>query len=219
MNKPFAFYTSIVSGIFLLACTLTMLGFSIYFISINVLEGFFLLAFFSAICGYFGVVLTLYAIKLNKAINTVSTIITLYPDFERTASYDIHTQSNKKSSLLIDSRNRQFIFVLFDHVVPMYSFSDFIGYDVYENNVRLFSTTREKPSSERNLGSAGIRGGNIFTDRVFSIQLIIHLKDELNPQLVINFLTRSVDRLSPDYREYVNSLNRFCVKLDQLLQS
>jgi hypothetical protein len=220
MDKPFAFQASIISGISLLACAFTMLGFSIYFIVINVFEGFFPLALFGVVCGYFGVALILYAIKLNKAINTVSTILALYPDFEKTVSYDIHTQSSKKSTLLIDSKNKCFIFVLFDHVVPMYAFSDFIGYDVYENETKLFSTTRDNPSFERNLGSAGKRGGNVFTDHVSSLQLIIHLKDDLNPQLVINFLSpRGVDRLSAEYGEFIHSLNGFCSKLDRLLQS
>ena len=218
MNKPFTFYASIISGFFLLACALAMLGFAIYFIAIGLILEFFILLFCTIVCGYLGAIALLHGLKLDKAINTVSTILSLYPDFEKTNSFDIQTQSSKKSSLLVDANNKKFIFVLFDHVVPMYSFSDLVGYDVYENSAKIFSTTRENPSFDRNLGWAGARGGNAFTDRVYSLQIVLHLKDALNPQVVINFLSnKGVDRLSVDYREYINSANKLCSKLDQLL--
>ena len=220
MKKPLAFYASIISGIFLFICALAMVGFSIYFVTTNLILEFFIFVFLAVTFAYVGFLLFRYGLKLNKAIDAVSTILSLYPNFEKTSSFDIQTQSSKKSTLLIDSKNRQFILILFDHVVPMYSFSDFIGYDVYENNVNIFSTSREKPSLDRNLGWAGTIGGNAFTDRVFSLQIVLHLKDALNPQIVINILSpKGVDRLSVDYREYINATSKLCLKLDQLLQN
>ena len=49
MNKPFAFYASIISGIFLLAGALTTLGFAIYFIAIGFVLEFFVFLFITIV--------------------------------------------------------------------------------------------------------------------------------------------------------------------------
>ncbi len=218
MKKPLNFYVSLAISSLLLVCSCIIIGFLIYFIVIGATLNALGLAIITPILVGSGIAMLIHTLKMLKTLNNISAIYSLYPDFVQTEYFEIHTQGFKKSTLLLDSINQQFIFILADQVVPSYKFADIIGYDVYENEKNVYSCTRTNPNKNKYFGWVGNAGGNILADTVYSLQVVIKTIDVKNPYIIINYLpVKSIDRLKPDYREYINAINKLCSKLDSIL--
>ncbi len=220
MKKPLYFYLFLIGGSLLTAVSCAVLGFMIYFISRGSISDSLALVFIFPIVAGCGIALILYSLKILKSIKNVATLISLYPDFIKTDSFEILTHGFKRSELLIDSVNKNFILLIKDQIVPMCSFKDIISYNVYENYVHIFEGTRKNIGTEKNLGHVGVVGGNILSDYVKSLQVIITINNPQSPNIVINFIgIKGVDRLSSDYLDLIKTINKLCLKLDFMLNS
>jgi hypothetical protein len=210
----------LISGATLLACSCVTLGFLIYFITLSLTNDVLALALILPVVLGCGIALVIYALKIRKSISNVSTLISLYPDFVKTESFEIFTHGFKRSELLIDALHKDFIFLIKDQIVPLYSFDDIISYNVYENGESIFEGTRKNIGQDKNLGYVGIKGGNFLSDYVKSLQVIINVKDDKSPHIIISFLgLRGVDRLSSDYRDHIKSIHKLCSKLDFMMSA
>lgn len=218
MKKPLYFYLIFIASIILLIGACVILGFIIYNIAIGATLNTLGLAIALPVVAGVGITLLLNALKMLRNINTVSTLITLYPDFIKTDSFDISTNGLKRSVLLIDGVNRKFIFLIKDQIVPAFSFDDIISYNVYENGINIYEGTKENIGQDRFLGHVGIKGGNFLSDYVSDLHLAIKVNDTQSPNIVISFLgIKGVDRLSVDYRDYINTINKLCSKIDYMM--
>ncbi|MBO5224529.1 MAG: hypothetical protein J6C23_08475 [Clostridia bacterium] len=218
MKKPLLFYLLFIAGVALIIGACVMLGFIIYYIAIGATLNTLGLAISFPIVAGIGIALLCYALKMLKSINTVSTLISLYPDFIKTDSMEISSHPFSRSQLLIDGIHRVFIFLLKGQIVPAYSFDSIISYTVYENGVNVFERTRDNIDKDRFLGHVGTRGGNLMSDYVSDLHLAIKVNDPQCPDLVISFLgIRGVDRLSVDYRDLISTINKLCAKIDKMI--
>ena len=220
MKKPLYFYLFLIGGAIFLTLACVLLGFLIYYIVLGNTLNVLILALLFPLSAGGGTALLLYAIKILKHLNLVSMLISLYPDFIKTDSFEISTHGFTRSQLLIDGKHKNFIFLIKDQIVPQFAFRDIISYSVYENETKLFEGTRDNIKHEQMFGNVRVSRANFMSDYVRKLQVVLHVNSPICPNIVINFLGfRGVDRLGADYREYVNSINKLCRKINYMMSN
>ncbi len=218
MKKQLYFYALLGLGILLCAAAGLILGFLIYFICAQMIAETVIFAVLLPVFAGGGAIVIVFSQRTLKNMVNISTIATLYPDFNPTENFVINTQGFRRSSLLIDPVSKKFVFILSDSIVPAYRFDDILYYEVFENGYNVHTGDRLNAGKEKFLGSVGIRGSNVLSDHVSTLQAVIKVNDPQSPQIVINYLgLKGVDRLNSDYRDYINAVSKLCLKLDFML--
>lgn len=138
-------------------------------------------------------------------------------------SIDIIATGWSSAKLLIDNKNKKFIYQKGKKYSKTYSFSDLINYEVYENG---------KSQVQGRVGSALI-GGAFFglggaivggsrsrsvNEKCNQLKLILRVKDFNCPEIVITYVNDlDVDKNSSIYRNMKSNLQSVCSMLEYML--
>ena len=126
--------------------------------------------------------------------------------------------------LLIDTKNRQFIYVLGKKYSPVIHFKDILSYEVYEDGNSVV-----KGSAGRALiGGAffgvigalvGSSGKRRVSNYCSSLKLLIRVNDIDNPQIEISFINSQIDKNSFTYKTCIKSLQKITSYFEYMINN
>lgn len=126
-----------------------------------------------------------------------------YNDFYLSKTIILYTMSWKDIKMLIDEENNKFIIQRGKEYSRVYSFSDVINYEIYENGNRyIFESFKI----------------NIIGEECKQLKLIIRVDSSDNPQIVITYANNSsLNKSGFIYKKMRDSLQIVCSQLEYML--
>ena len=119
-----------------------------------------------------------------------------------------------KPQIIVDDVNKKFVYEKGTNLSKVYSFSDLINYEVYENGENVVNGVVGSP-----LGGLGVVGATIGSTCNI-LQLVLRINDVENPQISV-FLLRGMgcDRKSGKYFRKKDNLQQVCSLLEYIINS
>ena len=148
--------------------------------------------------------------------------LSLPNDFISSKTIPIFTVSLSSAKLLIDNKNKMFVYQRGRTFSKPYSFADIIDYEVYENGI---SQVQGRAGSAL-IGGAffGIGGAIVGSSRSKTIngkcnqlKLIIRIKDFDSPQIVLTYINgMNYDKSSATYKKMIENIQYICTMFEYM---